>query len=139
MAAVKLGNSFLDSPARGQKVLVIVPHEDDEINVAGSVMYSYVQKGADVYCAFTTNGDYSFWARTRMHEAWRSLQTLGVQHVVFLGYGDTSNHYPGGHCSILPKKPSQRRLAIMKRMAVTIFRIMLLLNEESIGHIAENL
>lgn len=42
MAAVKLGNSFLDSPARGQKVLVIVPHEDDEINVAGSVMYSYV-------------------------------------------------------------------------------------------------
>lgn len=38
MAAVKLGNSFLDSPARGQKVLVIVPHEDDEINVAGSVM-----------------------------------------------------------------------------------------------------
>lgn len=104
MAAVKLGNSFLDSPARGQKVLVIVPHEDDEINVAGSVMYSYVQKGADVYCAFTTNGDYSFWARTRMHEAWRSLQTLGVQHVVFLGYGDTSNHYPGGHWFYSPEK-----------------------------------
>lgn len=97
MTAVKLGNSFLDMSAKGQKVLVIVPHEDDEINVAGSVMYSYVQKGADVYCAFTTNGDYSFWARTRMHEAWRSLQTLGVQHVVFLGYGDISNHYPGGH------------------------------------------
>lgn len=104
MAAVKLGNSFLDSPARGQKVLVIVPHEDDEINVAGSVMYSYVQKGADVYCAFTTNGDYSFWARTRMHEAWRSLQMLGVQHVVFLGYGDTSNHYPGGHWFYSPEK-----------------------------------
>lgn len=104
MAAVKLGNSFLDSPAMGQKVLVIVPHEDDEINVAGSVMYSYVQKGADVYCAFTTNGDYSFWARTRMHEAWRSLQTLGVQHVVFLGYGDTSNHYPGGHWFYSPEK-----------------------------------
>lgn len=83
MAAVRLGNSFLDAPARGQKVLVIVPHEDDEINVAGSIMYSYVQKGADVYCAFTTNGDYSFWARTRMHEAWRSLQVLGVQHVFF--------------------------------------------------------
>jgi hypothetical protein len=40
--------------------------------------------------------------------------------------------------SILQKKPSQRRLAIMKRMAVTIFRIMLLLNEESIGRIAGN-
>lgn len=104
MAAVRLGNSFLDAPAMGQKVLVIVPHEDDEINVAGSVMYSYVQKGADVYCAFTTNGDYSFWAHTRMHEAWRSLQTLGVQHVVFLGYGDTSNHYPGGHWFYSPEK-----------------------------------
>lgn len=62
MAAAKLGNSFLDAPAQKQKVLVIIPHEDDEINVAGSVMYSYVQKGADVYCVFTTNGDYSFTA-----------------------------------------------------------------------------
>lgn len=42
MAAVRLGNSFLDAPARGQKVLVIVPHEDDEINVAGSIMYSFL-------------------------------------------------------------------------------------------------
>lgn len=40
MAAAKLGNSFLDAPAQKQKVLVIIPHEDDEINVAGSVMYS---------------------------------------------------------------------------------------------------
>ena len=62
MAEIKLKNSFLDVSAKGQKVLVIVPHEDDEINVAGSVMYSYVQKGADVYCVFTTNGDYSFTA-----------------------------------------------------------------------------
>ena len=94
---VKLANSFLDATAKGQKVLVFVPHEDDEINVAGSVMYDYVQKGAEVYCVFTTNGDYSFWAKTRMQEAWQSLQILGVQHVLFLGYGDTSNHYPGGH------------------------------------------
>lgn len=41
--------------------------------------------------------------------------------------------------SILQKKPSQRRQVIMKRMAVMIFRIMLLLNAEFIGHIAENL
>lgn len=94
MAEIKLKNSFLDVSAKGQKVLVIVPHEDDEINVAGSVMYSYVQKGADVYCVFTTNGDYSFWARTRMHEAWRSLQTLGVQHVIFLGYGEVLDINP---------------------------------------------
>ena len=64
----KVQNSFLNQSATGQKILVIVPHEDDEINLAGSIMYAYVQKGADVYCAFTTNGDYSFAASTRMHE-----------------------------------------------------------------------
>ena len=32
MAEIKLKNSFLDVSAKGQKVLVIVPHEDDEIN-----------------------------------------------------------------------------------------------------------
>lgn len=90
-------NSFLNQSASGQKVLVIVPHEDDEINVAGSLMYHYVQSGAEVFCAFTTNGDYSFGAVTRMKEAWRSLQVLGVKKVFFLGYGDTSNAYAGGH------------------------------------------
>lgn len=97
-------NSFLEASETGKKVLVIVPHEDDEINVAGSVMYSYVQKGAEVFCAFTTNGDYSFWARTRIQEAVRSLKILGVQHAIFLGYGDTSNHYQGGHLFYSPDK-----------------------------------
>lgn len=44
-----------------------------------------------------------------------------------------------GTGSIPQKKLSQRRQVIVKRMAVTIFRIMLLLNAEFIGHIAENL
>lgn len=90
-------NSFLAKSAMNQKILVIVPHEDDEINVAGSVMYMYAQKGAEVYCVFTTNGDYSFAAATRMREAEKSLHTLGVTNIFFLGYGDTSNHYSGGH------------------------------------------
>ena len=90
-------NSFFKESAAGQKVLVIVPHEDDEINLAGSMIYTYVQKGAEVYCAFTTNGDYSFAASTRLYEAEQSLQKLGVTKIFFLGYGDTANHYPGGH------------------------------------------
>ncbi len=90
-------NSFLNQSAEGQRILVIVPHEDDEINLAGSIMRDYVMKGAEVYCAFTTNGDYSFAAETRMREAKHSLSVLGVDHVFFLGYGDTANHYKGGH------------------------------------------
>ena len=93
----KINNSFLKESAAGQKVLVIVPHEDDEMNLAGSMIYTYVQKGAEVYCAFTTNGDYSFAASTRLYEAEQSLQKLGVTKIFFLGYGDTANHYPGGH------------------------------------------
>ena len=42
-------NSFLNQSASGKKVLVIVPHEDDEINVAGSLMYHYVQSGSEVF------------------------------------------------------------------------------------------
>jgi LmbE family N-acetylglucosaminyl deacetylase len=80
-----------------RKVLVIVPHEDDEINVAGSVMRNFIRQKNEVYCVFTTNGDYSFWAATRMHEAVRSLTILGVQHILFLGYGDTGNFCKDGH------------------------------------------
>lgn len=101
----KVHNSFLSQSAAGKKVLVIVPHEDDEINVAGSVMYDYVQKGAEVYCAFTTNGDFSFSAATRMREAKQALNVLGVNHIIFLGYGDTSNHYKGGHLFYTLQEP----------------------------------
>lgn len=101
----KSHNSFLSESAKGQEVLVIVPHEDDEINVAGSVIYDYVKKGANVTCVFTTNGDYSFAAATRMSEAERSLQTLGVQRIFFLGYSDTSNHYSGGHLFYAKQDP----------------------------------
>lgn len=101
----KSHNSFLSRAAVGQNVLVIVPHEDDEINVAGSIMYDYVQKGATVTCVFTTNGDYSFAAATRMAEAEHSLHTLGVQQIFFLGYGDTSNHYKGGHLFYAKQEP----------------------------------
>jgi LmbE family N-acetylglucosaminyl deacetylase len=93
----KAARSMSDSKDKKGKILVIVPHEDDEINVAGSAMYRFVQQGYEVYCAFTTNGDYSFWATTRIHEAVRSLTILGVRHIYFLGYGDTSNFYTKGH------------------------------------------
>lgn len=101
----RVNNSFLFQSAVGKKILVIVPHEDDEINVAGSVMYSYVQKGAEVYCAFTTNGDFSFSAATRMREAKQALTVLGVKHIIFLGYGDTSNYYKGGHLFYTAQEP----------------------------------
>ncbi len=90
-------NSFLETRQEDRRALVIVPHEDDEINLAGSLMYDLRQKGVEVFCVFTTNGDYSFCAETRMKEAAASVRILGVRRMIFLGYGDTSNAYAGGH------------------------------------------
>ncbi len=69
---------------------MIVPHEDDEINVAGGVIVDYVKQGAEVVVVFTTNGDCFEPAYIRHKEAILSLRTLGVErkNIVFLGYPD---------------------------------------------------
>lgn len=74
----------------GRTVLVFVPHEDDEINVAGALMAGLRQEGFRVICAFAANGDRSYLAETRIAEALRSLAILGVpaEDAVFLGYPD---------------------------------------------------
>lgn len=79
-----------------QKVMIFVPHEDDDINLMGGVIEQYVKYGSDVYVAFTTNGDgdkrydMSKMGFIRMHEAIESLALLGVseKNIIFLGYGD---------------------------------------------------
>ena len=38
-------------------LMVIIPHEDDEINLAGSLIYGARQEGVPVKCVFLTNGD----------------------------------------------------------------------------------
>ncbi len=79
-----------------KKVLILVPHEDDDINLAGGVIEQYVKYGSDVYVAFATNGDgdkrydMTKMGYTRISEAVVALGMLGVpeKNIVFLGYGD---------------------------------------------------
>lgn len=77
----------------GHTIMVIVPHEDDEINLAGSVIYASRKEGFRVICVFVTNGDWQYRGFIRMHEAIHSLETLGVpeKDVVFLGYPDSAS------------------------------------------------
>ena len=42
----------------GERVLVLVPHEDDDVSMAGSTIRLYVDGGAEVYVAFASNGDF---------------------------------------------------------------------------------
>lgn len=75
---------------KGNDVMVFVPHEDDEINIAGAAIYGLRQEGFRVICVFATNGDRSFLAETRIHEAAAALKMLGVSYedIIILGYPD---------------------------------------------------
>lgn len=72
------------------RVMLIVPHEDDEINVLGGVMEEYVTYGSTVYPVFVINGDYETPSQTRFQEALNAADYIGIpaENVIFLGYGD---------------------------------------------------
>lgn len=71
-------------------VMVIVPHEDDELNVAGGVLEEYVRYGSRVYVVFVTNGDICDLGLRRIEEAIACCGSMGIaeEQVIFLGYGD---------------------------------------------------
>lgn len=72
-------------------LLVIVPHEDDELAIAGPLIYSATQKRQKVKIVFSTNGDYyPQEAQIRIREAINVAELLGLsgEDVIFLGYGD---------------------------------------------------
>ena len=82
----------------GKRVMLIVPHEDDDLNVLGGVLEEYIRHGSEAFVVFMTNGDSSCDGEIRISEALALYQYLGVpeDHVIFLGYGDqmkTENYH----------------------------------------------
>ena len=74
-----------------KKALIIAPHPDDEINLAGQLIVGFVNSGIDVYIVYTTNGDYTKKiGNSRLYEAINALAVLGVpdKNICFLGYGN---------------------------------------------------
>ncbi len=74
---------------KNKKILVMIPHEDDEINLCGG-MYELLKDSNEVYVMFSTNGDKISDGETRIREAVKSLDVMGIDrdHIIFLGYGD---------------------------------------------------
>lgn len=72
-----------------EKLLIIVPHEDDEINIGGGLIYS-LKNHDNVYVVFVTNGDFINNAKIRYKEAIKSLKILKIkkENIIFLGYAD---------------------------------------------------
>lgn len=100
-------NSFEKQNTAQKKILVLVPHQDDEINTAADLIIHCAQNGADVFTAYLTNGDWRYPAEQRFKEALNALSVLGVpeNHVFFLGYGDSLNDRTSGHIFYAEKAP----------------------------------
>lgn len=77
-----------------KKLLVIVPHQDDDVSVAGALIAACREPhaGYEPFVLFTTNGDgFECDEQLRLREAQQALAVLGVdkQHILFLGYPDS--------------------------------------------------
>jgi len=107
--AATISLPVLPLPSRGDRLLVIVAHPDDEVIGAGGLIAVAIHRGAAVSVAIVTNGDSNRMSaavlsrkvrpraaqlieegRIRQQETLRALARLGVSsdHVFFLGFPD---------------------------------------------------
>ena len=75
--------------------MIIVPHEDDEILMAGGIIEEAVKNEKKVSVVMATNGDYEgtdkITGAVRLPETIAGLKVLGLksENVIFMGYADT--------------------------------------------------
>jgi len=82
--------SLSTSLFENKNVMMIVPHQDDDINLMGGLIEQYTQGNSEVTVVFTTNGDKFGRTDVRADEAVLVLTTLGVkkENIYYLGFGD---------------------------------------------------
>ncbi|MBO6195201.1 MAG: PIG-L family deacetylase [Bacilli bacterium] len=75
---------------KDKKIMILCPHQDDEINEAGGLLLELKKINCTVYVVYSTNGDYNYSQIIRRKEALKSLKVLGVNknNIYFLGYPD---------------------------------------------------
>lgn len=80
-----------------RSVLLIVPHQDDDINLMGGMIEEYIRYKSDVRICFYTNGDFEVSAETRLNESLNVADFYGIprDNIIFLGYGDRWNDGDG--------------------------------------------
>lgn len=78
-------------------VMLIVPHEDDDLNLLGGAIEEYKAYGSSLKVVFTTNGDTGGKGEARIREAIKVLTSLGVpeEDIIFLGYADNMSNEQG--------------------------------------------
>ena len=88
-----IDNSFFHQNYKNVNVLLFVPHQDDEINAAASLLLTLAHCKARITLVYTTNGDWECPAAVRFNEAINAAGVLGIpeKNILFMGYGDTLN------------------------------------------------
>jgi LmbE family N-acetylglucosaminyl deacetylase len=73
-----------------KRVLVISPHQDDEIIGCAGIIKKFVDRGADIRVMYTTSGDMENKQKERLKESISALKLLGLskEKIIYLGYGD---------------------------------------------------
>lgn len=73
-----------------KNVMILIPHQDDEINLAGGLIEQYTAAGSEVTVVFTTNGDRFGESQRRAGETLCVMSELGVkkENICYLGFGD---------------------------------------------------
>ena len=74
-----------------RNILVVVPHQDDDVNLMGGLIEQYSRANSKISVVFTTNGDGDLAnADIRAAEAVEALAAMGVEkeNIYYLGYGD---------------------------------------------------
>lgn len=71
-----------------KSAFILVPHQDDELNVAGCLIPQMVASDIDVSVCFVTNGDYEKKQEIRAKEAGCVAKLLGINSIIYLGYSD---------------------------------------------------
>ena len=78
-----------------ENIMIIVPHEDDEVLMAGGIIERAVKNGKKVTVVIATNGDYEGTdmetGSIRLPETAAGLAVLGLplENIIFMGYADT--------------------------------------------------
>jgi N-acetylglucosamine malate deacetylase 1 len=82
------------TPTAGQKLLVLVPHPDDETIAAGGYIARSIQQGAEVRIVLVTDGNKHKNGAARYIEFRNATALLGVSesNLVFMGLPDGSLH-----------------------------------------------
>lgn len=79
--------------AKGKRILILAPHEDDETLMCAGIITHALANGADVKVGVITNGDKKGRKAglLRIRETMKAMEYLGLHadNIIFFGYGDT--------------------------------------------------